>query len=50
MSPVFRDADGDPAFIAMLPEEWSRDGENDVELYLVSTERGDLAARAIDTR
>jgi hypothetical protein len=50
VSPVFPDVDAAAAFVALLPEDWFRDGDNELELYLVSTEPGDLSARVLGTR
>jgi len=47
VSPVFRDLEADAAFVGLVPDGWFRDGANDLRLFLVSHDPGDLAARPI---
>jgi hypothetical protein len=47
VSPVFPDGVVAAAFVGLVPEQWFRNGANDLQLFLVSTEAGDLAARAL---
>ena len=43
------DVFGEGDFVGLLPEEWLRDGRNEVDLYAVSKRPGDRSARALPT-